>query len=329
MAVKFSVIIPVYNVEKYIRECVESILCQPYRNVEVVLVDDGSTDLSGRVCDEFATIDERVKVVRKSNGGLVSARKAGATVASGDYIVCVDGDDYVTENAFETYARAIEEHNPDVVCGAAIWKYPDEEKTVPCSAAVGVYDREKIEKEIFPCLVENEKGEYFSPSVWAKAFRRELYVKAQLSVPDEIKIGEDNACTKPIIAAAQKLAVLGECTYVYRINSASMTKNRTPFNLFTPKLVCEHLEKTLPRTSDMQAQVYRCAVHYLFNAAASQYFSGNDKVAKANIIKALSDEYYVKAIKACRFKAFSKGALARFALKNKALWLIKAYSKTR
>ena len=79
----------------------------------------------------------------------------------------------------------------------------------------------------------------------------------------------------------------------------------------------------------MQAQVYRCAVHYLFNAAASQYFSGNDKVAKANIIKALSDEYYVKAIKACRFKAFSKGALARFALKNNVLWLIKAYSKTR
>ena len=79
----------------------------------------------------------------------------------------------------------------------------------------------------------------------------------------------------------------------------------------------------------MQAQVYRCAVHSLFNAAASQFFSGDDKAAKESIKNALSDEYYVKAIKACRFKAFSKGALARFALKNKALWLIKAYSKTR
>ena len=159
---------------------------------------------------------------------------------------------------------------------------------MPCSAAPGVYDREKIEKEIFPCLVENEKGEYFSPSVWAKAFRRELYVNAQSSVPDDIKIGEDNACTKPIIARAQKLAVLPDCTYVYR-----------------------------------------CAVHYLFNAVASQYFSGDDKAAKENIKNALSDEYYLKAVKACRFKAFSKGALALFALKHKAFRLIKAYSKTR
>lgn len=329
MSVKFSVIIPVYNVEKYISECVGSVLSQPCRDFEVVLIDDGSTDSSGKACDEFAAIDERVKVVHKPNGGLVSARKAGANAACGDYIVCVDGDDYLPRNALESYARAIEEYTPDVVCGAAIWKYPDSEKEVPCSAAPGVYDREKIEKEIFPRLIENEKGEYFSPSVWAKAFRRESYVKSQTSVPDEIKIGEDNACTKPIIASAQNIVVLRERTYVYRINSASMTKNRTPFDLFTPRLVCEHFEKTIPMTSDMQAQVYRCAVHYLFNAAASQYFSGDDKAAKGRVKEALSDEYYGKAIKACRFKAFSKGALARFALKHKAFWLIKAYSKTR
>lgn len=329
MSVKFSVIIPVYNVEKYISECVESVISQSYRDVEVILVDDGSADSSGKACDEFAATDERVKVVHKPNGGLVSARKAGARVACGDYIVCVDGDDYLPGNALETYASAIEEHNPDVVCSASLWKYPDGEKTVPCSAAPGRVRPRKNRERNFSLPRRKRERRVFSPSVWAKAFRRELYVNAQSSVPDDIKIGEDNACTKPIIARAQKLAVLPDCTYVYRINSASMTKNRKPFDLFTPKLVCEHLEKTLPRTADMQAQVYRCAVHYLFNAVASQYFSGDDKAAKENIKNALSDEYYLKAVKACRFKAFSKGALALFALKHKAFRLIKAYSKTR
>lgn len=329
MAVKFSVIIPVYNVERYIRQCVESVLSQPYRDVEVILVDDGSTDSSGKACDEFACADKRVKVIHKQNGGLVSARKAGAKAASGDYVVCVDGDDYVTPDAFEVYAHAIEKSGADVICAAATWQYPSEEKNVLCSAAAGTYDKKRIEKEIFPYLVEDSKGRYFSPSVWAKAFKRELYVNAQLSVPDEIKIGEDNACTKPIIAQSQKLVVLRDSTYVYRINDSSMTKNRTPFDLFTPKLVCEHLEKTLPMSDDMQAQVYRCAVHYLFNAAVSQYFSGDDKVAKESIKKALSDEYYVKAIKTCRYNAFSKGSLAKFALKNKAFGLMKAYARLK
>ena len=327
--VSLSVIIPVYNVEKYLSECAGSVLCQPYRNIEVILVDDGSTDASGAICDEFARSDDRVKVIHKQNGGLVSARKAGAQKASGDYVVCVDGDDCVTDNAFVSFVRAIEEHNPDVVCSAAIWKYPGEEKVAPCSAAEGVYDLERIEKEVFPYLIENEKGEYFSPSVWAKAFRRDLYVKAQSSVPDEIKIGEDNACTKPIIASAQKMVVLSDCTYIYQINPDSMTKNRKPFDLFTPKLVCEHFEKNIPMTEDAQAQVYRCAVHYLFNAAVTQYYAGDDKAAKERIKAALSDEYYAKAINACRYKAFSKGALARFALKHKAFTLIKAYAKTR
>ncbi|MGN1094552.1 MAG: glycosyltransferase family 2 protein [Candidatus Neoclostridium sp.] len=327
--VSFSVIIPVYNVEKYLSECVRSVLCQPYRNIEVILVDDGSTDGSKAICDELARSDGRVKVIHKQNGGADSARKAGAKKASGDYVVCVDGDDCVSDGIFSLYADAIAKSGADVVCSAAKWKYPDCEKTVACSAKEGVYDKERIKKEIFPFLIENEKGEYFSPSLWAKAFKREPYVKAQLSTPDCVKIGEDNACTKPIIAAAEKLCVISQSTYVYRINPGSVTQKRKPFDLYEPKLVCGHFEKTIPMTADLQAQVYRCAVHYLFNAAVTQYYAGDDKAAKANIKNALEDEYYVRAVKNCRFAPFTKGAMAKFALKSKAFWLIRAYAKLK
>ena len=96
-----SVVVPVYNVEPYLERCIQSILNQTYKNLEVILVDDGSTDKSGSVCDEYVLQDDRVKVIHKKNGGLVSARKAGAAIATGSYITAVDSDDWIESNMFE------------------------------------------------------------------------------------------------------------------------------------------------------------------------------------------------------------------------------------
>ena len=90
-----SVIVPVYNIEKYVKECINSILAQTYTNFEVIIVDDGSIDASGRIADEFALMDERVKVIHKRNGGLTSSRNAGLMAASGEWIMHVDGDDWI------------------------------------------------------------------------------------------------------------------------------------------------------------------------------------------------------------------------------------------
>ena len=95
---KVTIIVPVYNVEQYIEKCVESILRQNYKNIEIILVDDGSTDLSGDICDAYGKKDTRVKVIHKSNGGLSSARNTGLKIASGEYISYVDSDDYVQKN---------------------------------------------------------------------------------------------------------------------------------------------------------------------------------------------------------------------------------------
>ena len=113
---RFSVIVPCYNVEKYIHQCVDSILEQKYQDFELILVNDGSTDQTAAILDEYKSLDGRITVVHKENGGLTSARKAGANIAQGDYIVCVDGDDWVDYKQLDEYSSIIDQYNADIIC---------------------------------------------------------------------------------------------------------------------------------------------------------------------------------------------------------------------
>ena len=111
-----SIIVPVYNVEKYLQKCITTIVNQTYKNLEIILVDDGSTDGSGALCDELAATDERISVIHKENGGLSDARNAGLDASTGDYIAFVDSDDYVDSDFVELLVNSLEEHNADVSC---------------------------------------------------------------------------------------------------------------------------------------------------------------------------------------------------------------------
>ena len=328
---KFSVIVPVYNVERFLRQCVESVLNQSCGDFELILVDDGSPDKSGGICDEYAAKDARVKVIHKTNGGLVSARKAGCVVAVGEYVVCLDGDDYIAPNCLDSFAKAIDEYSPDIcLCGFYKAYSENDVKCLPFENA-GFYDKETIEKHIYPYLIENKYGRYFSASIWAKAFRREIYTEYQTSVDSRIKIGEDQCVVKPCVFRAESLYVIDECLYYYRQNDESMTKSKGVFDLSVPKLIANHFEKEIGVSSfDFQAQIYRHAVHDLFNAVASQFNAKRDEKEIRRIIRqTLSDEYYKKALKESRFAFLSKGWLARKALKNKMFCLIKAYNDRR
>ena len=115
MSDKVSIIVPVYNVEKYLDECVKSILAQTYSNIEIVLVDDGSKDTSGSMCDEYKKQDNRIVVVHKENGGLSSARNAGMENASGDYYIFVDSDDTISPDMVEEMVKKAKEHDAKIV----------------------------------------------------------------------------------------------------------------------------------------------------------------------------------------------------------------------
>ena len=113
-----SIIVPVYNVEAYIHQCIKSIIEQSYKNLEIILVDDGSKDKSGKICDDYARKDKRIKVIHKKNGGLSDSRNAGITVATGKYIAFVDSDDWIEKNMYEKMYNECEKFGADIcICG--------------------------------------------------------------------------------------------------------------------------------------------------------------------------------------------------------------------
>lgn len=109
-----SIIIPVYNVQNYLRECIDSVIAQTYKNLEIILVDDGSPDKSGEICDEYSKKDARIKVIHKENGGLSDARNVALDIAKGEYIGFIDSDDYVEKDMFETLHTLAVEHNAEI-----------------------------------------------------------------------------------------------------------------------------------------------------------------------------------------------------------------------
>lgn len=325
----FSIIVPVYNVEPFLDECLRSICQQIYSNFEAILVNDGSTDKSGSICDAFAKCDQRFKVIHKKNGGSVSARRAGAKAACGSYIVCVDGDDWISLNYLLMFKEEIDNKHPDIICCGHFVSDGNNDRKVPLTNINRYYTKAEIEKEIYPVLIQTEEAEYFSPSLWAKALKKELFYQQQQYVDGNISVGEDGACTIPCIFHAESLSLISECSYYYRTNILSITKNKKPFKWEGPKLISMHLERQLdlPR-GDFQEQIYRKTVHDLFTVIVTQFYRDeNLKEIENDIKNHLSDPYYAKAIEECRFKGSIKAKMMHCAMKYKLFWLIKIYAK--
>ncbi|MDO5793345.1 MAG: glycosyltransferase family 2 protein, partial [Turicibacter sp.] len=271
--IKYSVIVSIYNVENFIDTCIKSIINQTYDNLEIILIDDGSQDNCGRICDEYAKKDSRIVVVHKENGGLVSARKAGAKVCTGDYVLSIDGDDWVDLDLFQKVNNIVQEYFPDIVNFGANYYY-SQNKSVEykVNSEKGFYDKKKMRKLIYPYLIENENGQSFLHSIWSKVIKKDLYVTEQLKLSDELKIGEDTAITKTIISKASSMYNMEECLYYYRQNDLSMTKVKKPFNIYGAKLVGIHLEQQLETPELFDKQIARYVVHNLFIASVSQYY---------------------------------------------------------
>lgn len=324
----FSVIVPVYNVEKYLEQCVESLIGQTFHNIEIILVDDGSTDKSPSICDFYATGDGRVKVIHKKNGGLVDARKSGIEIAIGTYIVCVDGDDWAETMYLENFERIISECNPDIICCGYYLSYGNgKKKECHMPEPFGYYNKERIRKVVFPYLIENKAGKYYPPSLWAKTFKRNLYKQHQ-AVSGLISVGEDHACTKPCMYHAKSMYILDKCLYNYRQNPESMTKKKKAFSWEGPKAIGQHFEKQIDMEQyDFQEQVYRNVVHNLFNVAVSQFNQKKlYKDVKKEILAYLEDEYYKQAIKQCAYRDNWKGSMAKITLKKKWVFFMWLYN---
>ena len=327
----FSIIVPIYKVEKYLKQCVNSILTQSFADFELILVDDGSPDNCPQICDDYLEIDNRIKVVHKQNGGLVSARKAGLEVAEGEYVVNVDGDDFVKQGYLEEFASSIKEHSADIISVGFIEECEGVEKeSVEPIVLEGFYDKEKLEKEVFPHLFKNINGYGIHSTLCGKALKKSLVEPVQKSVDNSIVVGEDYVCFKPCVYLANSMFVSKKCLYVYRNNPKSITQNKKAYDLYGVEKRIEVIKKHVDlNTFDFNNQISRLITHSLFNAVCSQFYRQEKySVIKKELKQVLKKPIYKDAIKNCKTKN-KKLWFARFALRYKMFWLMKLYSKIK
>ena len=221
-----SIIVAAYNVDSFLTVCINSLINQTFTNFELIIVNDGSTDSCGEICNYFAQIDSRIKVLHQENKGLVNARKAGLTLASGKYVLYVDGDDYVEHNYCELLIKETIGFDADIVIGGFIRNYRGRMITVKNILPADRYENEKInivlEKMIYT-------GEFFSHGIstysWGKLFKREVLIPIQNYIPANITIGEDAACVYPYISVCNKIVITEASNYHYVQHQSSMLKN--------------------------------------------------------------------------------------------------------
>lgn len=217
-----SIVIPIYKVEKYLHECINSVQSQTYENLEIILVDDGSPDGCPKICDEYAASDNRIKAIHKENGGLSDARNAGIDIASGKYIMFVDSDDVVDCTIVERLMAALLRDNSDIAC--CQFRYIDEDSH-PGVTPHSLTDNKLIQRNdcMRALLTDANVGVY----AWAKIYRRELFDKIRFPVG---RLHEDVFTTYKLVDRATSISVVPDVLYFYRIRNNSITTQR-----FTPK----------------------------------------------------------------------------------------------
>ena len=203
-----SVIIPVYNAEKYLERCIDSVLAQDYSNLEIILINDGSSDNSGRICDVYQSKDSRIRVIHKKNGGAASARNCGLEIASGEYIGFVDSDDWITEDMYKYLVELLEDTQSDVTAIRCVLAdkpmyVKQKEVTYQC------FDGNEI---IHDFLFQGACSSVGSYSLCCNLFKKSLFTGLRLP---EGKIGEDIAIQYEILQRASRMVKSNKAGYFY------------------------------------------------------------------------------------------------------------------
>lgn len=225
-----SVIIPVYNTAKYLRKCVDSALKQTYNQIEVVLVDDGSTDFSGEICDDYANRDSRVVVIHQKNRGLVGARKVGLERSQGEYVIPLDSDDWIDQKYIEKLMGKVIDYACDIVqCGVI---YEDEEGNCLIGNEIihsGYYELTDANNELYSCFfVDNKDWTHkgLRCNLCSCVFRRNIMLDSQMRVPDTLANGEDDAGYFAAMLLSKTFYKIEEALYHCTVRNGSMSRNK-------------------------------------------------------------------------------------------------------
>ena len=223
-----SVVVTIYNNASYLKKCLDSICKQTYSNLEIILIDDGSSDGSGEICDQFAKSDSRIYVIHKKNEGVVRARIDGCLKATGQYMAIIDADDWLEKNMLEKLYDAIVLNDVDVAMCGRIEESENGRKSVPQGIGEGVYKGKEFRSKVYSKMIAGET--FFEwgifPSYWDKLFKREMIIPYICRVNEAICIGNDATGVFPYLVNVDSICVLSECLYHYRQNENSLVHKR-------------------------------------------------------------------------------------------------------
>ena len=221
---KISVIVPVYNVETYLDKCVDSIVVQTYRNLEIILIDDGSTDSSPAICDAWAKRDLRIKVIHQDNSGAAVARNNGLQVASGEYIGFVDSDDWITDTMYNDMIESILQTNADVAFTGYERVLENGERIAHKYTMSGTCDRKET-------IIASLKGGYFV-TIWNKLFSRQICMNHGDFIKFEpFLCGEDEHWLMRVLANAKKAYLIDKNYYYWRVRGGSITYKKEDYSI--------------------------------------------------------------------------------------------------
>lgn len=231
-----SIVVPIYNVGKYLEQCINSLVKQTYHNIEIILVDDGSTDNSGEICDKFAQKDARIKVIHQANKGLTVTRRAGVNLASGKYVGFVDGDDWIEPDMYEKLYEFVESKQVDIVTstGCREYEWGVGEKKLGDTIKAGRYiineENEYIINRVLSCSIDGR--ERINGSMCFKLFKKNIISKVLNDIDEKVHgFMDDTVCVFGAIINSKSIYITNECLYHHREHSESFTYSRNPEGL--------------------------------------------------------------------------------------------------
>ncbi len=309
-----SVIVPVYNIQDYIGKCLDSIICQTYSMIEIIVIDDGSSDNSGVICDKYKEKDNRIKVIHKRNGGLSSARNVGIQNSSGEILVFVDGDDWIDDKYIETLITVMKERNADIVCCASRIVFGD--NTVEGSEVGDV--KEYSPEAAIESLCYNRE---MICAVWGKMYKRELFDDIRFPVG---KTFEDMAVAHKLFDKANKIAYVDYFGHYYYQRRGSILNSGYNDNKLDRIYISEDILKFVKeRYPNIINSAYcRCLLSYLGAYKDLPFFRRDDAVwnkVKAVRSYVIHDKKCSRGIRMLALLSYGGKAITKTTLKLYAI----------
>lgn len=329
---KISVVVPIYNVEKYLDKCIESILGQTFSDFELILVDDGSPDRCPQMCDDWAEKDERIRVIHKENGGVVDARNRGIAQAIGEYTAFVDSDDWVEPEFLQTLYCEITKQNADMVQCAYQRVSPGEVRTF--SGEPITLDREKIETLLLPEIAA-DKLKLLNNSLCNKLYRTELLKKTIYLLDKRILMGEDFLQNFAVAGYCRKIVVLDtKPLYNYRFNEGSATSCYRVQYKFETRLRYDNLRRIGAThgcgPNNVDELRSRRLILYIYECAICTWNHQQKKQEIRELISMIDRKYWLRAIGS--YEGFAQrvcAALTYLGWIDLTLWLVDVMKKIK